>query len=69
MVTIASLPELYERIEKLFGGSIEARVLALQEQNKDDLEKVASLVLSHIKVQSKAKLVLALLDYMWNQCF
>jgi acetyl-CoA carboxylase / biotin carboxylase 1 len=69
MVTIASLLELYERTEKLFGGSIEARVLALQEQNKDDLEKVASLVLSHIKAQSKAKLVLALLDYMWNQCF
>jgi acetyl-CoA carboxylase/biotin carboxylase 1 len=64
MVTIASLLELYERTEKLFGGSIEARVLALQEQNKDDLEKVASLVLSHIKAQSKAKLVLALRNYV-----
>ena len=64
MMTIASLLELYERTEKLFGGSIEARVLALREQNKDDLDKVASLVLSHIKAQSKAKLVLALLDYV-----
>jgi len=64
MVTIASLLELYEGTEKLFGGSIEARVLALREQHKDDLDKVASLVLSHIKAQSKAKLVLALLDYV-----
>jgi acetyl-CoA carboxylase/biotin carboxylase 1 len=61
---IASLLERYEATEKLFGGSIEARVLSLREQHKDDLDKVVGLVLSHIKAQSKAKLVLALLDYV-----
>ncbi|RDB23409.1 Acetyl-CoA carboxylase [Hypsizygus marmoreus] len=62
--TIASLLERYVDTEKLFGGSIEARVLALREQHKDNLDKVVGLVLSHIKAQSKAKLVLALLDYV-----
>ncbi|KAG6886203.1 hypothetical protein C0993_010765 [Termitomyces sp. T159_Od127] len=61
---IASLLERYASTEKLFGGSIEARVLALRDQHKDDLDKVVSLVLSHIKAQSKAKLVLAVLDYV-----
>ena len=62
--TLAGLLGRYEETEKLFGGSIETRVLALREQNKEDLDKVASLVLSHIKVQSKAKLVFAILDYI-----
>jgi len=62
--TLASLLGRYEETEKLFGGSIETRVLALREQHKDELDKVASLVLSHIKVQSKAKLVFAILDYI-----
>jgi acetyl-CoA carboxylase/biotin carboxylase 1 len=62
--TIASLLERYEATEKLFGGSIEARVLTLREQHKDELDKVVGLVLSHIKAQSKSKLVLALLDYV-----
>ncbi|KAG6891561.1 hypothetical protein C0992_004419, partial [Termitomyces sp. T32_za158] len=61
---IASLLERYASTESLFGGSIEARVLALRDQHKDDLDKVVSLVLSHIKAQSKAKLVLAVLDYV-----
>ncbi|KAL0953702.1 hypothetical protein HGRIS_004895 [Hohenbuehelia grisea] len=64
VTTIAGLLERYEQTEKLFGGSIEARVLALREQHKDDLDKVVALVLSHIKAQSKSKLVLALLDYV-----
>ena len=34
------------------------------EQYKDDPDKVVSLVLSHIKAQSKAKLVLAILDHI-----
>lgn len=62
--TIANLLARHEETEKLFGGSIEARVLSLREQYKDDLDKVISIVLSHIKAQSKAKLVLALLDYV-----
>jgi acetyl-CoA carboxylase/biotin carboxylase 1 len=64
LVTIANLLERYEHTEKLFGGGIEARVLALREQHKDELDKVVGLILSHIKVQSKAKLVLAILDYV-----
>jgi acetyl-CoA carboxylase/biotin carboxylase 1 len=61
---LANLLGRYEATEKLFGGSIEARVLALREQNKDDLDKAISLVLSHIKVQSKVKLILTILDYI-----
>ncbi|EGO20512.1 hypothetical protein SERLADRAFT_452608 [Serpula lacrymans var. lacrymans S7.9] len=62
--TLATLLANYESTEKLFGGSIEARVLTLREQYKDELDKVAGLVLSHTKAQSKSKLVLALLDYV-----
>src|ERR1700726_4651700 len=58
-ITLASLLERYEATESLFGGSIEARFLALRAQYKDDLEKAIVFVLSHIKVQSKLKLVLA----------
>src|SRR5258708_4241804 len=61
---MANLLARYADTEKLFGGSIEARVLSLREQHKDDLDKVVSLVLSHIKAQSKAKLVLAILDHV-----
>lgn len=64
--TVANLLGGYESTEKLFGGSIEARVLALREQYKDDLDTVVSFVLSNIKVQSKSKLVLAILDYIKN---
>ncbi|KAF8636390.1 hypothetical protein AX17_003572 [Amanita inopinata Kibby_2008] len=62
--TMADLLERYAATEKLFGGSIEARILALREQYKNDLDKVIGLVLSHIKAQSKSKLVLALLDHV-----
>ncbi|KAJ7449654.1 acetyl-CoA carboxylase [Mycena latifolia] len=62
--TISVLLEHYDATEKLFGGSIETRILALRDQHKDDLDKVVGLVLSHIKAQSKAKLVLAILDYV-----
>lgn len=61
---ITNLLARYEETEKLFGGSIEERVLALREQYKDDLDQVVVLVLSHIKAQSKAKLVLIILDYV-----
>lgn len=66
MNTLATLLEKYESTEKLFGGSIEARVLMLREQNKDDPDKVAALVLSHIKAQSKAKLIMQILEYVQN---
>jgi acetyl-CoA carboxylase/biotin carboxylase 1 len=61
---LASLLGRYEATEKLFGGSIEARVLALREQYKDNLDKAIGFVLSHIKAQSKVKLVLTILDYI-----
>lgn len=64
ILTITNLLARYEETERLFGGSIEARVLALREQYKDDLDQVVALVLSHIKAQSKAKLVLLVLDYV-----
>jgi acetyl-CoA carboxylase/biotin carboxylase 1 len=64
MNVIANLLERYSATESLFGGSIEVRVLALRDQYKDDLDQAVNLVLSHIKVQSKAKLVLAVLDYV-----
>jgi acetyl-CoA carboxylase/biotin carboxylase 1 len=59
---IASLLRRYESTEKLFGGSIEARVLALREEYRTELDKVAELVLSHMKAQGKSKLVLPILD-------
>jgi acetyl-CoA carboxylase/biotin carboxylase 1 len=64
MNVLAGLLEQYESTEKLFGGSIEARVLQLREQNKDDPGKVAALVLSHIRAPSKAKLVFTILEYV-----
>ncbi|KAI0796098.1 acetyl CoA carboxylase [Abortiporus biennis] len=64
--TIASLLARYEETEKLFGGSIEAKVLRLREQHKENLDKVVSLVLSHIMVPRKSKLVMAILDYVKN---
>lgn len=67
--TIAGLLSRYESTERLFGGSIEARVLALRDQYKDNLDTAISFVLSHIKVQGKAKLVLAILDYVKNNNF
>jgi acetyl-CoA carboxylase/biotin carboxylase 1 len=61
---VARLLAHYADTEKLFGGSIESRVLALREQHKEDLDVVVALVLSHIKAPSKAKLVLTILDYV-----
>lgn len=64
IMVIGTLLERYEQTESLFSGSIEARVLLLRDQYKDDLDKVVSLVLSHAKAQSKGKLVMALLDHV-----
>ncbi|TFY67580.1 hypothetical protein EVJ58_g1545 [Rhodofomes roseus] len=63
---IAGLLARYEQMEKLFGGSIEARVLTLREQHKDDLDKVVSLVLSHIMAQRKGRLIMLILDHVKN---
>lgn len=61
---LGTLLERYEQTESLFSGSIEARVLMLRDQHKDDLDKVVGLVLSHAKAHSKGKLVMALLDHV-----
>ena len=61
---IGGLLKKYADTEALFSGSIEARVLALREQYKDDLDKVVSLALSHARAQSKGKLVMPLLDHV-----
>ncbi|KAG8961417.1 acetyl-coenzyme-A carboxylase [Tulasnella sp. 419] len=60
--TYASLLRRYETTERLFGGSIEERVLNLRAQHKENLDTVAGLVLSHTKAASKNKLVMALLE-------
>ncbi|KAI0918018.1 hypothetical protein AcV5_002805 [Taiwanofungus camphoratus] len=64
--TIASLLARYEQTEMLFGGSIEARVLTLREQHKDDLDKVVALVLSHIMAHRKGRLIMLILDFVKN---
>jgi acetyl-CoA carboxylase/biotin carboxylase 1 len=61
---LGSLLKKYADTEALFSGSIEARVLALREQYKDNLDQVVSLVLSHARAQSKSKLVMVLLDHV-----
>ncbi|GBE86281.1 Acetyl-CoA carboxylase [Sparassis crispa] len=61
---VAGLLARYEEAEKLFGGSIEARVLTLREQHKDDLDKVVSLVLSHIMAHRKGRLIMMILDHI-----
>lgn len=64
LIVWSNLLAKYETTERMFGGSIEARILKLRDEHKDDLDKVVSLVLSHIKVSSKAKLVMSLLNYI-----
>ncbi|QRW03198.1 acetyl-CoA carboxylase [Ceratobasidium sp. AG-Ba] len=60
---IIGLLSRYESTERLFGGGqFEEKVLKLREQYRTELDKVAALVLSHSKAQSKNKLVLALLE-------
>ncbi|GJJ11159.1 hypothetical protein Clacol_005391 [Clathrus columnatus] len=60
--TIAGLLRKYESTERLFGGSIESRVLTLRDQHKNNLDAAAAYVLSHTKAQSKNKLMMSLLD-------
>ena len=62
--TIANLLLVYKSTEKLFGRSIEARILTPREQNKDDLDKVVTLALSHTKAQNESKLILSMVNYV-----
>lgn len=65
---VIGLLQRYEETERLFGGGqFEEKVLKLREQHKAELDKVAALVLSHSKAQSKNKLILALLEDIQRQ--
>ncbi|KAI9281434.1 acetyl-CoA carboxylase [Umbelopsis sp. AD052] len=61
---IVSYIEKYYDGEILFNGQVreEEVILTLRDQNKDNLDNVVSIVLSHAKVVSKNNLVLMLLD-------
>ncbi|KAJ2960745.1 hypothetical protein NQZ79_g3986 [Umbelopsis isabellina] len=66
---IASLIESYYDVEIMFNGQVreEEVVLQLRDQNKDNLDYVVGVVLSHAKVVSKNNLVLLLLDVIQPQ--
>ncbi|KAG0240329.1 acetyl-coenzyme-A carboxylase [Actinomortierella wolfii] len=54
----------YHEVESLFpdGVSDEETLLTLRDQNKDDVEKVINIALSHSRVSAKNNLVLSLLE-------
>jgi acetyl-CoA carboxylase/biotin carboxylase 1 len=56
--------ELYYDVEILFSGQQreEEVILTLRDQNKDDLDKVLSIILSHAKVNVKNNIILMFLD-------
>ncbi|KAI8377671.1 acetyl-CoA carboxylase [Radiomyces spectabilis] len=61
------LMEQYYDVEILFSGQQreEEVILSLRDQNKDDLEKVVSIILSHAKVNIKNNLIMMLLDIVY----
>ncbi|ORZ25473.1 acetyl-CoA carboxylase [Absidia repens] len=61
------LMEQYYDVEVLFRSQNrdEEVILSLRDQNKDDLEKVLGIILSHAKVNIKNNLVLMLLDIVY----
>ncbi|KAI8340678.1 acetyl-CoA carboxylase [Chlamydoabsidia padenii] len=61
------LMEQYYDVEVLFKGQSrdEEVILSLRDQNKDDLDKVLGIILSHTKVNIKSNLVLSLLDIIY----
>ncbi|CCC70019.1 hypothetical protein NCAS_0D04380 [Naumovozyma castellii] len=63
--------EEYYNIEKLFNGSNvreENVILKLRDENIDNLDKVALIVLSHAKVSAKNNLILAILKHYQPLC-
>ncbi|KAF7731439.1 acetyl-coenzyme-A carboxylase [Apophysomyces ossiformis] len=60
----AQLMEQYYDVEILFGAQQreEEVIMSLRDQNKDDLDKVLNIILSHSKVNIKNNLILMLLD-------
>ncbi|KAI9306564.1 acetyl-CoA carboxylase [Cunninghamella echinulata] len=61
------LMEQYYAVEVLFGSQTrdEEVILTLRDQNKDDLDKVLNIILSHAKVNIKNNLLLMLLDIIY----
>lgn len=61
----ADLLAEYERVESLFSGSnssSEEVVLQLRDQNKEDLNSVVNIALSHSRIAAKNNLVITILD-------
>ncbi|KAG8165715.1 hypothetical protein KVR01_004267 [Diaporthe batatas] len=62
---IADILERYAEVERLFSGKKqqdEEIILALRDENKEDVSKVVTTVLSHSRVTAKNNLILAILD-------
>ncbi|KAH3678328.1 hypothetical protein WICMUC_001561 [Wickerhamomyces mucosus] len=67
----ANLLDEYYNVEALFAGSNnreEDVILKLRDENKDNLSKVVSTVLSHSRVSSKNNLILAILKHYQPLC-
>lgn len=60
--TLAGMMTTYHATESIFSGKDSDVVLELRDQNRDDLDKVATLVLSHSKAALKSNLISAILD-------
>ena len=59
---LAGTMESYYATEQIFSGKDLDVVLELRDQNKNDLDKIATIVLSHSKAASKSNLISAILD-------
>ena len=63
--------EKYYEVEKLFNGATDREenvILKLRDENADNLDKVALIVLSHSKVSAKNNLILAILKHYQPLC-
>ncbi|CAH7671288.1 acetyl-CoA carboxylase [Phakopsora pachyrhizi] len=62
-LTLSDLMQAYYSVENIFSSNEEDdAILQLREQNRDSLDEVVRLVLSHSKATSKNQLILAILD-------
>nr|BAA11238.1 acetyl-coenzyme A carboxylase [Schizosaccharomyces pombe] len=67
---IKGLLEEYYNVEKLFSGinkREEDVILRLRDENKDDVDKVIALALSHSRIGSKNNLLITILDLMKSE--
>lgn len=61
---LASMMMFYYETEQIFSGKDADVVLELRDQHREELEKVAAIVLSHAKAALKSNLIIAMLDYI-----